>query len=142
MESTINEMLAFAIPIIETNSKIKDEKNIKVKGIYESYLSQFGPMVVQMELPCTMAVYNTTKAKGGGNRALIVEMLFDLIKKYDLTYVFNKNTFDAWAKHLMTATIDKNTFEDTIDLIMDASVALKRAIRTFPLTDKNDDNDK
>jgi CRISPR/Cas system CMR-associated protein Cmr5 small subunit len=135
MESTINEMLADAIAIIEGNKKIKDDKNVKVKGIYESYLSQFGPMIVQMELPCTMAVYNTTKAKGGGNRALIVEMLFELIKAYDITYLNSKNTYDAWAKYLMTERIE----EDVVDLIMDASVALKRAIRTFPLTDKNDE---
>jgi CRISPR/Cas system CMR-associated protein Cmr5 small subunit len=141
MESTINEMLGFAITAITINKEIKnkgkenEKDKDKVEGIYESYLSQFGPMVVQMELPCTVAVYNSTKAKGGGSREQILNLLYTFIKDYDSTYLYNCTDYNNWAKHLMTEPLS----DDCIDIILDASVALKRAIRTFPLTSKKDE---
>jgi len=137
MESTINEMLAYAINALAGNAQISVQENdiVKIESIYESYLSQFGPMVVQMELPCAVAVYNSTKVKGGGSRAQILSMLYTIIKRYDSSYVFNQPGYQEWARYLMREPIS----EDCIDLILDASVALKRAIRTFPLTTKKDE---
>jgi CRISPR/Cas system CMR-associated protein Cmr5 small subunit len=137
MESTINEMLSQAISVIANNRDIKGKENDsnKIEGIYESYLSQFGPMVVQMELPCTIAVYNTTKIKRGGDRQHIIHMLYAVISAYSANYVFGKPNHQEWAKYLMTQPLT----EDTIDIVLDASVALKRAIRTFPLTSKKDE---
>jgi CRISPR/Cas system CMR-associated protein Cmr5 small subunit len=136
MESTINAMLKHALNAIEANTNIKEtvKQELKVQGIYESYLSQFGPMVVQMEMASTIAVFYNNKGGSKGDRKEIVKLLYAVIESYDSNELHGKRPADAWAKYLMENQI---TFTQE-ELILDASIALKRAIRTFPLTEKND----
>lgn len=133
MESTINAMLGPAIEVIATNiDKLK--KGNKIDGIYESYLSQFGPMVIQLLLPSTFAVYCNKDGKGEGDRSLIINMIFEVINKYQPNYFGNNLVHVDWTKKIMKNENDMAHIHEQI--ILDASVALKRAIRTFKL-DKN-----
>lgn len=132
MESTINVMLAPALDIISSNSHIK--KGVKIDGIYESYLSQFGPMVNQLLLSSTFAVYCNKEKKGEGDRSQIIRMIFDVINKYQPAYFGNSTTYDEWIKKIMKNENDIATINEQI--ILDASVALKRAVRTFELEKK------
>lgn len=135
MQSKIDDLLADAITLIANKNEIKDEKdNTKIKGIYESYLSQFGPMAYQIGIRSTLAVYNNKDgSKSKGDRKYILQLIFNLLKSHtDLNFATNQD-FDNWIKNTLTYT---NIKEEEEELLLDASVALKRAIRTFYLTDK------
>ena len=132
MESTINEMLRHAIDTIDGNRDIKS--GTKIKGIYERYIAQFGALESQLLLPSTFAVYCNKKSGGEGERIYIVNMIFDVINRYQKDYFGKDIDCYKWIKKIMK---NESHFADEHEqIILDASVALKRAIRTFELLDK------
>lgn len=142
MQSLVEHLLPYAVQVITENKATisvdaKSEKQID--GLYESYLSQFGPMEINLGLRNTLAVY-LHKEK----RDTILKLIFELLKKDTSIRFINNDKPNAkeWAKSLLTL---QGTQAVTIDeanrqYILDASVALKRAIRTFELK-KSDNND-
>lgn len=146
MESTINAMLPYAIEAIKNNKlifftekdvqSVDDKKNIgKIKSIYESYLCQFGPMVVQLGLRSTLAVYKNKSESSKGNRAYILDLIWEIINKNDfkLSSIKDSDNSKTCIERLIANKNEINNNDE--QLILDASVALKRAIRTFLLTD-------
>lgn len=137
MQSIIDDLLAEAIKAIANTSEIREhenEDNSKIKGIYESYLSQFGPMAYQIGIRSTLAVYfNKDGSKSKGDRKYILKLIFNLLKGHTtLGFAPNQN-FDQWINSILRNTDISQSDED---LLLDASIALKRAIRTFYLTEK------
>ena len=137
MQSIIDDLLAGAINSIATKTEIREHEDVpnsKIKGIYESYLSQFGPMANQIGIRSTLAIYyNKDGSKQKGDRTYVLHLIFDILKSHnDLNFAFRQN-FEEWIQ-----TILRNTEISEVEeiLILDASVALKRAIRTFYLTEK------
>ena len=139
-------MLPSAINAININDDIKikkgdakkeeQKKDIgKIKGIYESYLCQFGPMVIQLGLRSTLAVYQNKSGGSKGDRKCILDLIWTVLKEPNyLNLTDDKvNSRDKWITKLISnpEEIDLNDEQ----LILDASVSLKRAIRTFSLTD-------
>ena len=133
MQSIIDDLLPLAIEKINAKTEIKD--GVKVKGIYESYLSQFGPMAYQIGIRSTLAVYyNKDAESSGGDRKHILQLIFDVLKSNTTLNFANIQNFNNWIEAILTNTTD---IDDNIEsLLLDASVALKRAIRTFYLKDK------
>lgn len=133
MESIVNTLIPHAISAIEEKDRIKD--GTKIKGIYESYLSQFGPMCVQLGLRSALAVYENKAQSGKGNRQYVLDLIFEVLKKANLTG--NPTNSRDWVNSLLS--IQNDIPFSTEQLILDASIALKRAIRTFSLTDDKQD---
>lgn len=136
MQSIIDDLLAGAITAIANKTEIREHPNddtSKIQGIYESYLSQFGPMANQIGIRSTLAVYFNKSGSGSGDRIHVLKLIFNLLKQHTgLSFVPNQD-FDDWINAILKDT-DINQADE--DLLIDASIALKRAIRTFYLTDK------
>ncbi|MCZ2392500.1 MAG: hypothetical protein LC105_01385 [Chitinophagales bacterium] len=137
MQSIIDDLLAEAITAIANMPEIREHENddnSKIKGIYESYLSQFGPMAYQIGIRSTLAVYfNKDGSKSKGDRKYILKLIFNLLISHAaLGFAPNQN-FDQWINAILRNSEINQTDED---LLLDASIALKRAIRTFYLTEK------
>lgn len=133
MESTINSMIPYAISCISANTQIKQGE--KVKGIYESYLSQFGPMVIQLGMRSTLAVYQNKAGNSKGDRKFILDLIWKTLNDsrfMDLS-ANTVNSREKWINRYLGQNDEINPNDE--QLILDASVALKRAIRTFSLTD-------
>lgn len=144
MESLIDEMLPIARKVlrerkqIELNPSFKDSriwKNDSIFEIYENYTSAFPIMIDQMELRSTLALYFLSdSSKSEGNKKVILQLLYNIIKIGKL----NTAIHDDWSK-MVTAIIDDtsgNIVSHYEEYLSDAAIALKRAIRTFPLTKK------
>lgn len=133
MESTINSMIPYAIACITGNTQIKQGE--KVEGIYESYLSQFGPMVIQLGMRSTLAVYQNKAGSSKGNRGFILDLIYKTLQDSHFMNFSAENvrTRSKWIDSYLRQTSDISSNDE--QLILDASVALKRAIRTFSLTD-------
>ena len=136
MQSTIDNLLVGAIAALQEKNEIKEEntQNPKIKGIYESYLSQFGPMAYQIGIRSTLAVYNNKDgSRSKGDRKYILQLIFDVLQNQESLHFATGQTFEEWISAVLLNT-DINEADES--LLLDASVALKRAIRTFYLTDK------
>lgn len=136
MQSIIDDLLAGAITAIANKMEIRENQNnadSKILGIYESYLSQFGPMAYQIGTRSTLAVYYNKSASGKGERKYILELIFSLLQSHNGLGFANGQDFDQWIYSILRNTQISQTDED---LLIDASIALKRAIRTFYLTEK------
>jgi len=136
MESTINTLIPFAIDAIDKNEKIRNNQDAnKVEGIYESYLSQFGPMVIQLGLRSTLAVYQNKKGGSKGDRGYILDLLWKVLGNSPFSTLIPHivNNRNKWIDNYLRQTDEIDNQEET--LILDASIALKRAIRTFSLTE-------
>ncbi|MCO5232217.1 MAG: hypothetical protein M9888_00610 [Chitinophagales bacterium] len=160
MQSIIDDLLAEAITAIANMREIREHENdanSKIKGIYESYLSQFGPMAYQIGIRSTLAVYfNKDGSKSKGDRKYILKLIFNLLKGHTALRFASKQNFDQWINAILIDKDINQAGEDLHDpssncnvnptntdisqsdedLLLDASIALKRAIRTFYLTDK------
>lgn len=131
MESTINSMISFAIACISSKNEIKQEN--KIKEIYENYLSQFGPMVIQLGMRSALAVYQNKNEGRKGKREYILDLIFEVLKEPDFPNIAQNANRTEWINAYLVQTTDIDAYDE--QLILDASVALKRAIRTFSLTD-------
>ncbi|MFZ1560578.1 MAG: type III-B CRISPR module-associated protein Cmr5 [Saprospiraceae bacterium] len=130
MESTINLMLPHAIHAIGIKEKLYEGS--KIKSIYESYLSQFGPMAIQIGLRSTLAVYKNKSGSSQGTRMYILDLIYDILTASQILQA-GENSSEKWVNNLLSSTME---IDSTVEQkILDASVALKRAIRTFLLTD-------
>lgn len=142
MESLIDDLLPKAREVLKNRQK--EEARIDKKGIwsnnsileiYENYTSAFPIMIDKMGLRTTVAIYNVSDSnKGEGNKKFILQLLFDILKGESLIIV----THNEWSK-MVDAIIDDTTgfnVRHYEEILSDAAIALKRAIRTFPLTKK------
>lgn len=137
MQTFIDDLIPNAINAIAIKKEIRENQNnenSKILGIYESYLSQFGPMANQLLIRNTLAVYYNKKASSKGDRKIVLQLIFDLLRNTITDFVAPNTTFEKWINSILKNTdIDEKLEEQ----LLDASVALKRAIRTFILTDKD-----
>jgi len=144
MESLIDELLPKARKVLkdrkiaETTIAPKDLrvwKGDSILEIYENYTSAFPIMIDQMGLRTAVAIYNVSDSnKGDGNKKFILQLLFDVLKSESLTIA----THDEWSK-MVDSIIDDHNGANILhyeEILSDAAIALKRAIRTFPLTKK------
>jgi len=147
MESLIDDLLPVAREALKI-AKVKEEQTDKkgvwsknsVLEIYENYTSAFPIMIDQMGLRTAVAIYNASDSnKGEGNKKFILQLLFDILKSESLTIT----THNEWSK-MVDAIMDDIKMDEQQgvcishyeEILSDAAIALKRAIRTFPLTKK------
>lgn len=139
MKSTIDTLVPYAIDAIASMEDIrqnKNDQNSKIEGIYESYLSQYGPLANQLGIRSAVAVYynkNTSESGSKGDRKLVLELIFNILKAANFS--FNNTNFSTWVEGILK---DRGIDATQEELLLDASIALKRAIRTFSLTDKKE----
>ncbi len=148
MESLIDALLPKAREVLKNKKEEEEEEeevsqtgkkgvwsNNSILEIYENYTSAFPIMIDQMGLRTTVAIYNASDSnKGEGNKKFILQLLFDILKSESLT----TSTHTEWSKMVDAIIDDKN---GTVvlhyeEILSDAAIALKRAIRTFPITKK------
>lgn len=144
MESLIDTLLPKARKVLkdrkvaEAKLAPKDPhvwKGDSILEIYENYTSAFPIMIDQMGLRTVVAIYNVSDSnKGEGNKKFILQLLFDILKSESLT----TTTHIEWSKMVDAIIDDKNgtLVSHYEEILSDAAIALKRAIRTFPITKK------
>lgn len=142
MESLIDELL----PVARKSLKIAKEKeeqanqkgiwsNNSILEIYENYTSAFPIMIDQMGLRTAIAIYYMSDSnKSEGNKKLILQLLFNILTEKEPSMVIHND-----CKLMVNAIMDDqqgNIVSHYEEILSDAAIALKRAIRTFPLTKK------
>lgn len=129
-----------------------DEEKLTIPKQFKGYISSFGAGVIQSGLMPTLAFYSDAK-KAKGDRSLLIPALINILfctKSYPIDENVNKalialtNDKEKDMKpvvHIFYSWLLKSNAENKEKLrkeLLDASIALKLALRTFI----EDDNDK
>ena len=132
MESLTDQLLPVSREVLK-NVKIKEARSgqqgiwhkSSIIDIYEQYVTTFPITVDQAGLRTAIAIYSSEDG-----RKLILELLFDILKKVDL---MDKDDCDS----MIDTILDDKDGDITAhyeEFLIQSAIALKRAIRTFPLT--------
>ena len=113
----VEEFLPDAIKVLE-----KEFKDNKIPSEYNGYISAFGAGIVQSGLKPTVAIYENKNAQSKSEKDRLTGMILKIIAPNTkenslLRYIINSNEDESYLK----------------ELIKDASIAIKLAIRTFEL---------
>jgi sucrose-6-phosphate hydrolase SacC (GH32 family) len=115
---------------------ITNGKNeIVINELYENYTAAFGMIVNQSGFQTAIAVYTEKdKENSEGDRKIIIKMLYDILKQEK----FFNDDFKVLTENILNGEYP-NHYEE---LFKEASIALKRAIRTYDIVKQNDKHDR
>lgn len=120
MNKRIDNYLPDAIKII-SEIKIAD-KNGLVKNEFNGYFSSFGASIIQSGLKPTLAFFSNENSDTAKQKAKIPKAIYKL--------VINRN-IEPEANALLMYIINENNEKELLPKILDASIALKLALRTY-----------
>ena len=127
---TVEKLIPWAIEAV-SESKMEDEKK---KGVvnkaYKGYISSLGAGIIQSGLLPTLAMYkgNEDSDKKKANPGRLLKAIFYVIKEHH-------KPVEIQGDDLFKYALDAEDQEKVKKEILDASIAIKLAIRTFKLED-------
>lgn len=130
----VEKLIPFAIEAV-SESKMEDEKK---KGVvnkaYKGYISSLGAGIIQSGLLPTLAMYKGAEKSENkkADTGKLLDAIFYVIEKDHKSDVINEKDLFNYA--LQASKVPENR-QSVINEIMNASIAIKLAIRTFKLED-------
>lgn len=128
MKKRIEKYIPRAIELIH---QVKIDKGGVVSNEFKGYFSSFGAAIIQNGLKPALAFFSNEASDAKENRAKILIAIYHLVyeKDYDKTIKANK---------LLHEIIQLgDNYAQKQEEIIDASIALKLAVRTYKLEKKN-----
>jgi CRISPR-associated protein (Cas_Cmr5). len=136
MESLTDQLLPIAREVLR-DAKIKEarsgEQGIWLKNsiieVYERYATAFPIIIDQSGLRTAVAIYSSEREIGEGNRKLLLGLLYNILNEAGL---MDRENSDS----LIEAILDDKDGDLTThyeEFLIQAAIALKRAMRTFSL---------
>jgi CRISPR-associated protein Cmr5 len=111
---------------IELINEVHIANNGIVKNEFNGYFSSFGAAIIQSGLKPALAFFSNTKSDAAANRAKILTAIYVLI--------IGGGSEGVTPKMLIEYVIDHPNDEEVLKAkIVDASIALKLAVRTFKI---------
>lgn len=108
----------------------KDAIELIIKEVYENYTAAFGMTVNQTGFRTAIAMYTENKTQSEGSRKIVIQLLFDILKAENLV---KENSLDETTSFILESEQSLDNYEE---LFKEASIALKRAIRTYKIEKK------
>ncbi|MEM4260566.1 MAG: type III-B CRISPR module-associated protein Cmr5 [Candidatus Woesearchaeota archaeon] len=129
MKKQIEEMIPRAIDVA---NKIIANKDGKISNQFNGYISSFGAAVITSGLIPAVAFFTAEKSRAEEEREKIpIALYYIALKKSEQPNCDN-------SKILLNELLkNKSNIESFKNKIIDASIALKLAIRTFKLVEKD-----
>ena len=134
MKQRVEKYLPSAIKAVENNILEKD----KVKSQFKGYISSFGAAIIQTGLIPAVAFYSV-KAGAEEDRNKVIDAIWEILQQNE------QASIDPNARNLLHFLVEQ--YREGKDLsaikskIMDATTALKLAVRTFQI-EKEEKNSK
>jgi CRISPR-associated protein Cmr5 len=124
----IEKLIPAAINAVNT----KMAKDGKVNSAYKGYISSLGAGIIQSGLLPTLAMYkgNEDSDKKKANTGCLLDAIFEVIKATPSTITNDEDDLFSYA---LRVSQQQNNCQVIIDQVLNASIAIKLAIRTFKL---------
>jgi hypothetical protein len=111
---------------------------LSIKEIYENYTAAFGMTVNQSGFQSAFAIYNESNTNSEGKKNIVTHLLFDMLSDSDFKRNYAKIIMEENYDECKEQIIDGNHNNDEYEMFFkEASIALKRALRTFELVKKS-----
>jgi CRISPR-associated protein Cmr5 len=125
---TVEKMIPFAIKAVKKSKMEEENKKGVVNKAYKGYISSLGAGIIQSGLLPTLAMYkgNEDSDKKKANTGKLLNAIMYVIKEYYHPSERNNNDLFNYA-------LEARDQEKAKQEILNASIALKLAIRTFKL---------
>ena len=129
MKTRVEKYIPFAIKAAKNLIANKDNK---IPKEFNGYISSFGAAIILSGLIPAVVFYSE---KGGAvsDRQNLMKAIYAIINE---TEDYNNINSNSLLDFLMEIKDDKKKFDYQKEKIMDAATALKLAVRTFDLVDK------
>jgi CRISPR-associated protein Cmr5 len=130
---TIEKLIPFAIDAVK-NKMEEEMKTGVVNKAYKGYISSLGAGIIQSGLLPTLAMYKgaeKSENKKADTGKLLDAIFYVIVNNHEPDVINEKNLF-SYALQALKAHENRQT---VINEIMNASIAIKLAIRTFKLED-------
>lgn len=101
-----------------------------IKEIYENYTAAFGMIVNQTGFKTAIAMYAEDGTQSEGNRKIVVRLLFEMLKAEQM---IEEDSLKDLKEGILGGYHDSDSYEI---YFKEASIALKRAIRTYEIEQK------
>lgn len=136
IESAYKDVLknekSFFIDLFIKNNEKKTEK--KIVEVYENYTAAFGMIVNQSGFQTAIAIYSEQKAQSEGSRRIVLQLMFEILNSKEL---LQEKDLDSFRRNVLFGNHYNDNYEE---LFKEASIALKRAIRTYEIVKKQNDH--
>ena len=108
--------------------------SLKIQEIYENYTAAFGMIVNQSGFQSAFAIYNESERNNKGYKHIITHLLYDMLSDPDFvnnyTSVIIEKDYELCKNNILNGEHEDDEYEA---FFQEASIALKRAIRTFEI---------
>ncbi len=99
-------------------------KNNSVASEFKGYISTFGAGIVQNGLLSTLAFYENKSANTNEDRSSLLKAIF---------YLIDKKSMEEFEESLLKYVLEKDDRDYIKEEIVNAAIAIKLALRTFPV---------
>jgi hypothetical protein len=106
----------------------RDQSSIMIIEVYENYTAAFGMIVNQSGFQSAFAMYNEGNTNSDGKKEYITKLLYKILSSKRL---IQETDYITCKESIIDG--NRNNYEE---LFKEASIALKRAIRTFEIVKK------
>jgi CRISPR-associated protein Cmr5 len=115
---------------------VNDKMSIdgKVNSAYKGYISSLGAGIIQSGLLPTLAMFkgNEDSDKKKANTGCLLEAIYEVIKSKASSQIISG---DGLFDYALRASQQQNNRQAVIDEILNASIAIKLALRTFKMVE-------
>lgn len=127
----VEKLIPAAIAAITTSKMEKEDKKGSVNKAYKGYISALGAGIIQSGLLPTLAMYkgNEDSDKKKANTGKLLDAIYIVVKSKHDPKPKEINLFD----YALTKMQQADSQQAVINEIMNASIAVKLAIRTFKM---------
>jgi len=105
-----------------------DQDKMVIKEIYENYTAAFGMIVNQSGFQTAIAIYSEDKSQSEGKRSIVLNLMFEVLKVKNLIRI---EDFSGLKNRILDG--EYSSSENYENLFKEASIALKRSIRTYEI---------
>ncbi|MDR1582876.1 MAG: hypothetical protein LBS55_06390 [Prevotellaceae bacterium] len=126
-EAVQNDKKSVYAPLFKENKS----NEIQIIEVYENYTTAFGMIVNQSGFQSAFAIYNEDKTNSEGSRSIVTRLLYEILS--GLSGKIQEDNYPACHDKIIEGEHNSDNYED---LFKEASIALKRAIRTFEIVKK------
>lgn len=136
MKQRIEKMLIPALEKIKIAFPVAEGEEIIIPRTFSGSISGLGSAISQMGLLPALAVYTAEESGDQGkHRSKIIDLVAKVVASYDSSSLDLQTVSEGKALFQMAIELynkEKNDLDELQEILLDAAVAVKLALRTFP----------
>lgn len=133
----IEQLIPCAMQAIQ-ETMFKDGKKQEIPREFKGYISSFGASIIQNGLIPTVTFFQNKEVRTMQDRTIINMLIFKMLKDNSIKDMLGNISVDETNDLLEIIKVNKEYYILMCEWVMDAATALKLAMRTFKIQEKEE----